>query len=201
VNDGGRTDATEAVRDRLSAGCRVLAVDPFYFGEAGISQRDYLFALLVASVGHRPLGIQAHQLAAVARWCRDTYDQPVTMIAQGPRVSTIALVAAGIEPDAIAGLDLHGAWGSLKQVIEANQTVNQMPEIFCFGLLEQFDLCQLSALVAPRPVTFHEAGDRARAELGPLSGWYRRLGSDHDPLPGAEVSRADREFVPSGATR
>ena len=57
---------------------------------------------------------------------------------------------------------------SLKQVIEKNLTVEQAPELFCFGLLERFDMPQLLALAAPRPVhldgadTFDAAGKTAR---------------------------------------
>ena len=57
VNDAGRkADSVNAER-LLKAGYRVLAVDPFYFGESKIEQRDFLFAILVAAVGDRPLGI------------------------------------------------------------------------------------------------------------------------------------------------
>src|SRR5262249_40655009 len=38
--DGGRRNATAAAERLLAAGQRVLAVDPFYFGEAKIEQKD-----------------------------------------------------------------------------------------------------------------------------------------------------------------
>ncbi len=41
---------------------------------------------------------------------------------------------------------------SLKDLIEQGQSFEQSPELFCFGLLEAFDLPQIEALVAPRPV-------------------------------------------------
>jgi hypothetical protein len=94
----------------------------------------------------------------------------------------MSLAAAAIESRAIGDVQLHGALGSLKEVIDGNQTVNQTPELFCFGLLERFDTLQLAALVAPRPITLHEPSDRARAELAPLSTWYESLGSDHVPF-------------------
>src|SRR5439155_16166755 len=102
VNDAGRkVDATNTAR-LLESGRRVLAVDPFYLGESKIEQKDYLFALLVSAVGDRPLGIQASQLAAIARWTKAEYKGgPVTLKAIGPRTSTAALVAAGLETQAI----------------------------------------------------------------------------------------------------
>ena len=183
INDDGRMTCAAIVNRLVSDRKRVLAVDPFYFGESAVSQKDHLFALLVTAVGRRPVGVQANQLASLARWSRSTFPaQPVTLMAHGPRTSTIALVAAGIEPTAIAGVDLNASLGSLKQVIEKNQLVNQTPEVFCFGLLERFDILQLAALVAPRPLTFHQPDDRVKEELKSLAGWYKTLGVDHEPL-------------------
>ncbi|MBI5396637.1 MAG: hypothetical protein HZA91_15190 [Verrucomicrobia bacterium] len=153
VADDGRKSVAAEAAQLLASGKRVLAVDPFYFGESKIAARDYLFALLVAGVGDRPLGLQASQVAAAARWLqRERKAGPVTLVAYGPRSSTFALVAAALEPKAVAGAELHGAPGSLKEVIEKNWTVDRQPEMFCFGLLESFDMPQLTALVKPRPV-------------------------------------------------
>ena len=153
VADGGRKGAGKEAEQLLAAGKRVLAVDPFYFGESKIAQRDFLFALLVATVGNRPLGLQASQVAAIARWSQAEHKTgPVTVVTSGPRSSTFALVAAALEEKAIGGLELQGALTSLKDIIGNNWSVDRYPELFCFGLLESFDVPQLKALVAPRPV-------------------------------------------------
>lgn len=96
--------------------------------------------------------------------------------------SGLALVTAAFESEAIDRVELFDSLGSLKETIENNWPVSRAPELFCFGLLEQFDLRHLIALVAPRPVVFHEPGDRAKAELAGAPAWYRLLGSEHDPL-------------------
>jgi hypothetical protein len=155
----------------------VVAFDPFYYGESRIAEKDFLFALLVAAVGERPLGIQAAQVAAIARWA-GTAD----VVAVGPRASLVALAAAGLEPRAIARLELHKAYGSLAEILEQNLGVNQAPELFSFGLLEAFDVKQLVALAAPRPVSFAAPSDRARLELSGLKTFYASLGTDFDPL-------------------
>ena len=49
-------------------------------------------------------------------------------------------------------MQLHGCYKSLKQVIDSKLGVNRAPELFCFGLLEQFDIPQLEAMVMPRRV-------------------------------------------------
>lgn len=158
VADAGRESLTETVEALLAINQRVIAIDPFYFGESKISRRDFLFGLLVAGVGERPLGIQASQLAAVARWCKHEYPaQGVRIVTQGPRSSLYALVAAAIETKAIGSLVTHDAFDSLREIITENMGVNQAPELFCFGLLERFDIPQISALVA-KPVQVVKAG-------------------------------------------
>ena len=64
----------------------------------------------------------------------------------------MALVAAGLEEQAIAKLELQDPFPSLKAVLQQNHRYEDMPEMFCFGLLDAFDMPQLKALAAPRPV-------------------------------------------------
>jgi hypothetical protein len=151
--DEGKKSVAAEVEKLLSAGQRVLAVDVFYFGEAKIPRRDYLFALLISTVGDRPLGLQTSQLNAVAHWSKQLRAaEPINVMAIGPRSSLIALVAAGMEPKSLDALELRGSIGSLKEIIEKNWGVNEKPEMFCFGLLEAFDIPQLEALVSPRQI-------------------------------------------------
>jgi hypothetical protein len=185
VADAGRRAVAAQVERLLREDQRVLAVDPFYFGESKLAEHDYLFPLLMSSLGDRPLGVQASQVAAAARWASEELKRgPVTLASVGPRSSAIVLVAAGLEEGAVSRAEVSGSLGSLKEIIEQNRTVENMPELFCFGLLEAFDLRQLAALCAPRPVRFREAGPRVRKEMAGLQGWYAMLGSEFDPLAG-----------------
>jgi hypothetical protein len=144
--DGGRKAAAKEVEALLSRGFRVFAFDPFYFGECQFSQRAYLFALLVATIGERPLGVQVSQTCAVARWAAGLTNVPVTIVGVGPRTSVVTLAAAALEPRAITASELHQPLTSLKDVLHANRSYEQMPELFCFGLLETCDVPQLAAL-------------------------------------------------------
>lgn len=183
VADGGRQAAAANASQLLNEGYRVLAVDPFYLGESKIRQSDWLFALLVAAVGDRSLGLQASQLVAVARWSAGRgSNAPVSLRAIGPRSSVASLVGASLETQAIGSVELRQPLGSLKEVIERNWVVNEAPELVCFGLLECCDVKQLTALVAPRPVRFVEPSDRVKQELAGLDDWYRLLERPHDPL-------------------
>jgi hypothetical protein len=183
VADSGRASAAETVERLLKEGHRVLAVDPFYIGESKISSRDFLFALLVGAVGERPVGIQASQLGAIARWSKQQHpDSDIQLVAVGERMSLAAIIAAGLEAKAIDRLELRGSLASLKQVVERSYGVNEKPEFFCFGLLDAFDIRELAALVVPREVSFIGVDDRAKAELACLKSWYGDLGRDYDPL-------------------
>ncbi|MBD3672708.1 MAG: acetylxylan esterase [Planctomycetaceae bacterium] len=145
--DEGRGSLSGEVSNAIENGSRVLAIDPFYFGESKISQRDFLYGLLVSTIGERNLGIQASQIAAISQWAGQS--QPtlkVTVSAFGPRMSLMALVASACEPQTANRLVLQDSFATLKQVIEQDLTVQQMPELFCFGLLKQFDIPFMIAL-------------------------------------------------------
>ena len=60
-----------------------------------------------------------------------------------------ALIATALEPAAIARLHQTDALPSLHEVIRQNWSVDQKPELFCFGLLEHFDVPQLKTLAGP----------------------------------------------------
>lgn len=151
--DEGRATFHATIEKLLGEGYRVLAVDPFYFGESKVKQRDYLFALLASAVGERPLGIQTTQVAAIARWLKNDRNLTAAHLdASGERTSLIALCAAATEPDAISSLRMEGSLASLKDVITQNHVVEKTPEQFTFGLLESFDIPHLRAIVAPREI-------------------------------------------------
>jgi hypothetical protein len=107
------------------------------------------------AVGERALGVQAGQISAVANWAAGQFKQPVELESVGRRLSVAARLAA-VQSGAISALKLHGPMRSLKEVIRENKGANQMPEMMCFGLLESFDLPQIEALIAPRPVATAE---------------------------------------------
>jgi hypothetical protein len=180
--DAGRAAAADEVARLLAAGKRVVAVDPFYLGESKIKNKDWLFAILVASVGQRPLGVQAQQLAAACAWLKaERNAADVRLHAFGPRTSLMALAAAAADP-AIDGARLTGSLGSLQEIIEQGLTVNQAPEQFCFGLLETADIKHLVQLAAPREIQFVQPSDRAARELSGVQSAYAARGKNFDPL-------------------
>ena len=178
IADGGRASAAADVASLSAAGYRVIVADPLNLGESSL-QNGWLFCLFLAAVGDRPLGLQASQVAAIARWAAAEYHAPVTMAGVGRRSCVAALVAADLEPNAIAQVRLRGSLGNLKELIEQNVSFNDAggQELFCFGLLESLDIKHLAALAAPRPVVFLEPSDRTNRETADLAAWRRLLGS------------------------
>lgn len=147
IGHSDRAALDKTVQLLVNDGHRVLICDLFYWGESKISQRDFLFALLVNSVGERPLGIQASQLSAIARWLSGHRQLgQIGLRAEGPRASLAALVSAALQPETYRLVELHQSLPSLKSVIESNMAVNQSPEYFCFGLLEHFEIDGLICL-------------------------------------------------------
>jgi dienelactone hydrolase len=152
VADGGRRAAAKQVEALLAASYRVVVADPLHVGESQVPGKGFLWMLTVATVGGRPLGIQACQLGAMGRILAAEHKQPVTLVSVGPRCGVTALVAAALEQRAIGKVELHDSLASLKDVLEKNWTYTQAPEVFCFGLLEQFDLPHLVAMVGAERV-------------------------------------------------
>lgn len=178
INDAGRAASSEKVKELLETGYQVYAVDPWYFGESKPSQKDWLWALMLDTVGNRPIGLQSAQVIALPK--EET--GIVSIVATGPRSCTVALIAAALEPTRIESLELHNPLGSFKEIIETNRVVATTPELFCFGLLEECDVKQIAALVAPRPIKIVQPSERAKKEFADLKDWYKLLGKDFDPL-------------------
>jgi hypothetical protein len=157
IDDGRRNVAAEAGR-LLAADQRVVVANFFSFwrncksNQASITSM-FDTALLIGAMGERPFGIQLSWFRAVASWGRSQRAaEPLNVLAVGPRNSLIALVTATLSPDNINSLELHGALQSLKEIIEDDWSVDRAPEMFCFGLLQSFDIKKLEALISPRRI-------------------------------------------------
>lgn len=179
VADEGRAKQAAEVEQLRKAGYRVLAVDPLFLGESAIRGSDpaYLYALFMTTVGERPLGVQAAQLAAIARWIATEDTHALTVVALGPRAAAAALIATAIEPDAIDTAEISDGLSSFHELLEKSVAVEAMPELFAFGMLEEFDVRDLVALAAPRVVQWRESSDRLEKELAPLATWYELFGA------------------------
>ena len=148
IADAGRKSAAKEIEELLDAGHRVLALDPTFIGEASIGGRTYLHALLAATVGQRALGIEAAEVNAVGHWAAQTFKSTPAVHSIGPRTSLVALVAKALEPKAFGEFKPAQHIEDLNGILLNNWTVSDKPEMFCFGLLEHFNVAQLKALAA-----------------------------------------------------
>ena len=181
--DKGRKDSAAVIRTRLDRGERILAVDPFYIGESRPADKDYLWALMLSTIGDRPLGLQAAEVASVARWAEEVRKLgAVTLCLEGPRAGVIGLTAAALEEKAIGAVELSQPLGSLKELIEQRAPYAESPELFGFGLLHDFDVLQLAALIAPRPLRITGSSPRALSELSGLDAWQKTWGVPFEPV-------------------
>jgi hypothetical protein len=181
--DKGSASIAADAAARLSAGERVVVCSPYYFGELKPSHHNYLFSLLLGTVGDRPLGIEANQLASAIAMDRSRLGQPVRLVASGKRASLVALCAAAISSEGqLTEVVVTDSLGSLKQVIEQKESYLDAPDLFTFGLLEQFDVRQIAALAVPSKVTFSMASERVKKEIGGMETWWKLFGIEHNPV-------------------
>ncbi len=150
ICDEGRKKSADHIERLLKEGFRVIAFDPFYFGESAFKTHAYLWALMVSTTGERPLGIQAGQIISIAGWVKETrQSESIMLVTSGPRTSLIGLVSAALEPKLISSVDEHQPLETLKTVLRENYTFDKAPELFCTGLLEVTDIPQLRELIRP----------------------------------------------------
>jgi hypothetical protein len=155
IADGGRASAANSIATLVADGWRVLAVDPLLVGESQVKAQDpeYTYPLFIAAVGERSLGIQAAQLAAAARWARaGRADHALRIAAFGPLASAAARVAAALSPADVTELETANALTSFRQLIAEDKPVEALTELFAFGLLTEFDLCDIATLASARQV-------------------------------------------------
>jgi dienelactone hydrolase len=149
--DNGQHGLLEDVPTWVGAGHRVVVIDPLFLGKSAPGKvRPWQYAQMIAMAGERPLGIQVDQVGAIARWaCQKFAVDKVSILADGPASQVVSLCAAALYPDVIRDLHISNGLSSLKDLIEEHTDYEDCPSLFCFGLLEEFDLEQLAALKEP----------------------------------------------------
>ena len=148
VADAGRGSVSTAVERALAQGRRVLVADIFATGELAVGWQHQM---LVATAGQRALGVQVGHLLALSAWVNSKFGAP-KIVARGELVSVVALVACALKPALVHALETQNLMDSLARLVEWPKAYADAPSLFCFGLLEQFDIADLIDLCAPLPV-------------------------------------------------
>lgn len=151
LGDGGYASRQTRIEELAKEGHRVLAIDTVLFGHnLPESGSKYQNAMLLATVGERPLGIQTAQVVAAARYfARVFVTDAVSIEADGATTSLIARCAAAVDGgEVISAVKTSREAHSLHDFLKPGPSYGGTPEVFCFGLLEYFDIPELIRLAA-----------------------------------------------------
>jgi hypothetical protein len=106
---------------------------------------------MLSAIGDRPLGIQAAQLAGIARWLRaQAGSQKVRVESTGPRSQVTTLIAVALERELFSEVKIQDGLRSLADLLERPVSYKDAPDLFCLDLYKEFDVDRLNALASIR---------------------------------------------------
>jgi dienelactone hydrolase len=151
VHDKGKKASSKEVSERLNRGEQVLAIDLLFTGDVALEPRGRRgYTQMLATIGDRPLGVEAAQLIGLARWLKTAFHAPtIRLEASGVRSQTVSLVAAALEPEALAEIVVHDGMTSLRHLLEKPVEFQEAPDLFCLDLYKEFDLDRLAEIAKP----------------------------------------------------
>jgi len=154
LRDQGKKESGAEVSERLNRGEQVLAADLLFTGDAAPQEPGpSAYTQLLATVGDRPLGLEAAQLIALARWLQPSPAAKIRIESSGIRNQVVALLAAALAPGLFSEVMIRGGMPSFRYLLEAPVEYRNAPELFCLDLYKQFDLDRLAELAAPAKIT------------------------------------------------
>jgi len=147
LDDQGKKNAQAVVSDRVNRGEQVLALDLLFTGDAAPQKPGpSSYAQMLATLGDRPLGLQAAQLIGIVSW---TGGRKVRLETTGIRSQVTALVAAALEPGLFSEIVVREGMPSLRYLLDKPVEYQSAPDLFCLDLYKNFDLDRLAQLAAP----------------------------------------------------
>jgi len=150
LDDGGRAHAGADVADRVNRGEQVLALDLAFVGDAWRGHEIRAFAQNLNALGERPVGLEAAELGAAARWlAARSRAGRLRLETRGIRSQLVALVAAAVEPGLFSEVVVRDGMRTLGHALDEPLEYLDAPELFCLDLYKDFDLDVLAALGAP----------------------------------------------------
>jgi len=151
LNDKGKKESGIPASEGVNRGDLVLALDVLGTGEGAPKPPAYnRFAQMLATTGDRPLGMEAAQLIAVARWARQRFNViAIRLETYGIRSQVIGQVTSAMEPDLLTQVIIRNGMLSLHHLLDAPVEYQDAPDLFCLDLLRNFDLTELKDLATP----------------------------------------------------
>lgn len=153
-SDSGKVNLSEYILGKISESSATLMIDPLFMGECiPIRGPVWQYVQMISTAGKRTLGIQTAQVGAIIEWaCQEFGVDKVSLSAKGWNSCLIAIMACGLYNHRINEVSIDDYLESLKMLIENHLDYETYPSLFCFGLLEQFDIPELIELCDPVPV-------------------------------------------------
>lgn len=155
LHDDGIKELKEQVSERVNRGEQVLAIDLLFTG--GSAPRKPIpadYALILASVGDRPIGIEVAQLIAATEWLRSaSRAKRARLESYGIRSQVAALIAAALEPQLFSEVVARQGMRSLRHLLDVPVKYRTAPDLFCLDLLKEFDIDTIASLAAPTKVS------------------------------------------------
>ena len=153
LDDRGKAASAEYAAERINRGEQVLAVDLSFTGDAWKDRSTWLFEQMLYTLGDRPIGLEAAQLAEAARWAKArSRSSTVRVETFGIRNQVTALLAAALNPGMFSEIVVRGGMATLGHVLDKPVELQEAPDLFCLDLLKQTDLDRLAALSSPTTV-------------------------------------------------
>ena len=151
LHDGGRKLAEPAIAAHVNRGEQVLALDLLFTGDSSPRPNvRWLYAILLAAAGDRPIGMEAAQLVGVAHWFAGAATaQQVRLDITGMRSQVTGMIAGAMAPDLFSEATIQDGITSLGHLIEAPVAFDAAPDLFCRDLFKYFDLDRLAFLARP----------------------------------------------------
>jgi len=155
LNDKGKKLSAGSASDRLNRGEGVLAADLLFTGDSVPQHGSPAFTQLLATTGDRPLGIEAAQLIALARYARTTSGaRSVRLESTGRRSETIALTASALNPGFFREVAVRDGGKSLRYLFDTPVEYQAAPDLFCLDLFKYFDLDVMAQLAKPTAINW-----------------------------------------------
>ena len=121
---------------------------------------------MLNTIGERPLGLEAAQVAAIARWlqadsvngsdhagrsnrCSNRAVAPLRVVTNGSRGETVALVSAAIVPELSSSIEVRHGIAKSGDLFIHPPDYHEAPELMCLDLYRDFDVNTLSLIAAP----------------------------------------------------
>ncbi len=174
LDDAGRGQVASETADRLNRGEQVLALDLAFTGEAWSDRETRRLQQNLNGLGERPIGIEAAELLAAARWLAARSSPRPRLETKGIRSQLTALVAAALEPNTFSEIVVRDGMKSLGHVLDKPVEYIDAPDLFCLDLYKEFDVEALAALAAPTRVRWDSTGTTGSALTRPRARRRRR---------------------------